>query len=101
VVLAPCGYGIEETRTRALADGVLDELADTPAGRVGAITAVDANAYFSRPGPRVVDGILILVPLLYAGRAEISPTLDDAAFRAAFPPDGGAWTIGRRAQSPQ
>ncbi len=67
----------------------------------GAITAVDANAYFSRPGPRVVDGILLLAPLLHADRRELTPPVDEDAFQAAFPPEAAGWTIGRQVQSPQ
>ena len=36
------------------------EFASTPAARDGAVFAVDATSYFSRPGPRVVDGLEIL-----------------------------------------
>ena len=32
----------------------------TPAARTGAVWAVDASSYFSRPGPRLVDGLDIL-----------------------------------------
>jgi iron complex transport system substrate-binding protein len=33
--------------------------------RLGTVVAVDANAYFSRPGPRVVDGVELLGDLLH------------------------------------
>ena len=36
------------------------EFADTPAARNGNVYAVDATSYFSRPGPRLVDGLEIL-----------------------------------------
>jgi iron complex transport system substrate-binding protein len=47
--------------------------------RRGNVFAVDGSAYFSRPGPRVIDGIEML--------AEI---FDPDAFVEASPP--GAWT---------
>jgi iron complex transport system substrate-binding protein len=100
VVLAPCGYGIEETHERALADGVLAELAETPAGRSGAIYAVDANAYFSRPGPRVVDAVGILATLLRLDQPEAFASAVYVA-RGRDDPVVGSQPLGRRVQSPQ
>ena len=36
------------------------EIADTPAARNGNVFAVDATSFFSRPGPRIVDGLEIV-----------------------------------------
>jgi iron complex transport system substrate-binding protein len=36
-----------------------------PAVRSGHVYLVDANAYFARPGPRLVDGIELLAHLLH------------------------------------
>ena len=61
----PCGFGVE----RSLAE--LDLLArlpgwdDLPAVRAGEVWAVDGNAYFSRPGPRLVDGVELVACLLH------------------------------------
>ena len=52
VIVAPCGYGLEEA-TR-LAVGVLEII---PGARV---VPVDANAYFARPGPRYAEGVEVL-----------------------------------------
>jgi iron complex transport system substrate-binding protein len=59
-VFMPCGYYLEEAEEEA--DGFLNqaEFADTPAARNGNVYAVDATSYFSRPGPRIVDGLEIL-----------------------------------------
>jgi iron complex transport system substrate-binding protein len=54
----------------------MDEL---PAIQRGHLIALDGSSYFSRPGPRVVDGIEML--------AEI---FDPEAFRDISPPTG--WT---------
>ncbi len=80
VVLAPCGFRTDEVVERAAADGVLDALAGTPAADSGRIFAVDANAYLSRPGPRVVDGVALLAALLHPGVAP--PFGDDTAAAA-------------------
>jgi len=41
------------------------EFADTLAARNGNVFAVDATSYFSRPGPRIVDGLEILAWALH------------------------------------
>jgi iron complex transport system substrate-binding protein len=51
VVVAPCGYDVERAFEEAVAFG--DELAALGAR----IVVADAAAWFSRPGPRLVDGL--------------------------------------------
>jgi iron complex transport system substrate-binding protein len=69
VVFMPCGYGL-----KAAADEAKQSLLARPelAG-VGAIVAVDASAFFSRPGPRLVDGVEILAAALHPGRLAPPP----------------------------
>jgi iron complex transport system substrate-binding protein len=65
VVLAPCGYYKEEI-VRALARARLPRgWHELPAAREGNVWAVDATSYFSRPGPRVVEGAEILARILH------------------------------------
>ncbi|HVF57361.1 MAG TPA: cobalamin-binding protein [Pyrinomonadaceae bacterium] len=65
IVLIPCGYYKEDT-VRALADARLPEgWHDLPAVRAGEVWATDATSYFSRPGPRVVDGAEILSRIIH------------------------------------
>lgn len=65
IVLAPCGYYAEDT-LRALMKARLPEGWDElPAVRESNVWAVDATSYFSRPGPRVVDGAEILAHLIH------------------------------------
>jgi iron complex transport system substrate-binding protein len=54
VIIAPCGYALE--RATAEAHMVLDR-DEWQWMRRRTVWAVDANAFVSRPGPRVVDGI--------------------------------------------
>ena len=56
----PCGYGAERAASEAYQ--YADRLA-APAAR-----AVDASSYFSRPGPRLVDGIELLAHVLHPDR---------------------------------
>ena len=56
----PCGYDAEIAHREA--EMHRDELAALGAGEV---VAVDAAAYFSRPGPRIVDGLELLAHILH------------------------------------
>jgi iron complex transport system substrate-binding protein len=62
VVVMPCGYHLAETvgQFREMEKRFPVEWRDLPAVRNGRVYAVDGSAYFSRPGPRVVDGLEIL-----------------------------------------
>ncbi len=65
LILMPCGYDADETRELALTLLPPTTLARLPATERGAIWAVDASSYFSRPGPRIVHGVEILASLLH------------------------------------
>ena len=68
VVCMPCGYDSERSAQEAADHS--ERLASTGASRV---VAVDAAAYFSRPGPRLVDGVELLAHLLHPGRVAPPP----------------------------
>jgi len=65
IVLAPCGYYQQDTLRALEAARLPRGWHDLPAVREGRVWAVDATSYFSRPGPRVVDGAEILARLLH------------------------------------
>ena len=60
IVCAPCGYDLEGSA--ALARKVIDD-GELPLGIP--VWAVDANASFARPGPRLVDGVEALAAILH------------------------------------
>jgi iron complex transport system substrate-binding protein len=60
VVVMPCGY--DAPRAHAEAVTYQRELTALGAQR---IVAVDASAYFSRPGPRLIDGLELLAHILH------------------------------------
>lgn len=62
VIVAPCGYGLARAAEEARALGA-DPAWAWLAGR--AVWALDANAYLSRPGPRLVDGVELLAAILH------------------------------------
>jgi iron complex transport system substrate-binding protein len=68
IVCMPCGYDAE--RSLEEAEAYADELAEIGAKRV---VAVDAAAYFSRPGPRLVDGLELLAHILHPDRVPDAP----------------------------
>ena len=67
VVSMPCGYDAERAHAETVAFG--ERLA--PLG--ARVVAVDAASYFSRPGPRLVDGIELLAHVLHPDRAPAPP----------------------------
>ena len=62
VVVMPCGYHLAETveQFREMEPRFSEEWRELPAVRQRRVYAVDGSAYFSRPGPRVVEGLEIL-----------------------------------------
>ena len=65
LVLIPCGYYTADT-LRQLENTVFPESwNDIPAVRKNEVWALDATSYFSRPGPRVVDGVEILAKIFH------------------------------------
>ena len=68
VVVMPCGYDAERSLEEAYEFG--DELAELGAGK---IVAVDAAAYFSRPGPRLIDGLEVMAHVLHPDRVPEAP----------------------------
>ncbi len=64
--LMPCAC--QTTGARARQIFALPEWSAIPAVRTGRVFAVDANAYFARPGPRVIDGTELLAHLIHPDR---------------------------------
>lgn len=65
VILAPCGYDLDRTLAEVNPLDLSAHLLGTPARQDASVFAVDANASFSRPGPRLVDGVEVLAHLLH------------------------------------
>jgi iron complex transport system substrate-binding protein len=68
VVVMPCGYDADRALDEAYE--YADELESLGAGRV---VAVDAAAYFSRPGPRLIEGLELLGHILHPDRLPEAP----------------------------
>jgi iron complex transport system substrate-binding protein len=68
VVVMPCGFDAEIAHREA--EMHRDRLAAVGAGEV---VAVDAAAYFSRPGPRIIDGLELLAHIIHPERVPEAP----------------------------
>lgn len=65
IVVMPCGYDTERVANEWPSFRPPAGWNELTAVRNGQIFAVDANAYFSRPGPRLADGVAILAHLIH------------------------------------
>lgn len=88
LVLMPCGFDTRRAVEEAAAVTGRAGFGDLPAARSGRVFATDGGAYFSRPGPRLVDGVEILGALLHPGVFPVP--LADAAVRIPLPSGGTA-----------
>ena len=71
VVCMPCGYDLDDSAEQAMLHGEVFELG-VP------VYAVDASGHFSRPGPRLVDGIEQLAQILHP---DLAPEVDTSWVR--------------------
>ena len=70
IVVAPCGYELDDASAQA---ATLVDAGALPDGV--AVWAVDANAAFVRPGPRVVDGVEALAAIAHPDRFDLPEEL--------------------------
>lgn len=64
IFLMPCGYDAAGTRSAWEQAARPDFFEELRAIQHGELIALDGNGYFSRPGPRVIDGIGLLAELI-------------------------------------
>jgi len=67
LVIMPCGFNLEQTMKQiwSIFGYKTSPFFDLPAVRNGRVYAVDANSFFARPGPRVVEGAELLARLIH------------------------------------
>jgi iron complex transport system substrate-binding protein len=66
IVVMPCGFDEEGAKAQIAAIADRPEWRRLRAVRGAQVHPVDANGHFSRPGPRLVDGIEVLAALLHS-----------------------------------
>lgn len=65
VLIMPCGYGADKAAAEFVQAAKPVGWEEIPAIKTQHVYAVDANSYFSRPGPRLADGLELLARLLH------------------------------------
>jgi iron complex transport system substrate-binding protein len=78
LMLMPCGFGAQraaEEWQRAAKPEWIDQL---DAVKRGEVHALDGSSYFSRPGPRVIDGVALLAALFDPEGFELAELPADA-----------------------
>lgn len=65
IVMMPCGYGIARTQKEMKVLENNEKWKSLRAVKKGAVYAVEAGAYFSKPGPRTVTGLEILAKIVH------------------------------------
>jgi iron complex transport system substrate-binding protein len=65
IVLTCCGFGLDRCAAEGHILARLEAVRELPATKSGRIFATDGSAYFSRPGPRIVESLEILAHLIH------------------------------------
>jgi iron complex transport system substrate-binding protein len=88
IVIMPCGFNLQQTmkeiwnsfgRYSPTRSSHAQAFLELPAVREGRVSAVDANSYFARPGPRVIEGAEVLAQIIHPELFEASA--DSASFQ--------------------
>jgi iron complex transport system substrate-binding protein len=70
LIVMPCGFKLKAAADQARTLVRYPGFSELPAFEADRVYAVDANSYFARPGPRVVDGAELLAHLLHPNHVE-------------------------------
>jgi len=71
VLLMPCGYTVERTMEELIRTGHTAEIWGRALTHWPRPFVVDAAAYFSRPSPRLIDGVELLAAILHPGSGRV------------------------------
>ncbi len=89
LVIMPCGFNLQQTMKQiwdvfgkysARRSEHTNVFFGLPAVQSGQVYAVDANSFFARPGPRVIDGAELLTQVINAGLFTNSGLLDYSTY---------------------
>ncbi len=88
IVIMPCGFDADRALHEARHLPALDGWEDLSAVRSGRVWAVDANSHFSRPAPRLVEGVEILArifhPEVFSGDLEAAGAVRFSSARSGI-----------------
>ena len=98
ILIAPCGYSAEQARDEYRNMPLPEQWNVTPAVRNKRVYALEANGYFSRPGPRLATGIEILAKALHPMLA-VSAEAEQAILPVAIGTSNAPVTTARAAST--
>jgi iron complex transport system substrate-binding protein len=90
ILYMPCGYGLTEAVEQLPGLCAAPELRATPAVEMNDVFVTDSSAYFSRSGPRLIDGLEILAGILHP---DLVPPPDATRALRALVNDGEINTV--------
>jgi len=70
IAFMPCGFALAKAQHEATAALQQDRWQQLSAVQTGRVYATDGNAYFNRPGPRLVESLEILAEILHPDLAQ-------------------------------
>jgi len=79
LLLIPCGFDTRRAIKESTPLRTLDGWNELPAVKTGNVYALNGNAYFSRPGPRLVNGLEILARIIHPEKVTENLSMSDAA----------------------
>jgi iron complex transport system substrate-binding protein len=65
IIVCPCGFGLQRAQAEVQSLVQRPGWNSISASKTGRVYALDGNAYFNRPGPRLVDSLELLAKLLH------------------------------------
>ena len=83
ILVSPCGYRAQQARGEYHAMSHSEEWSALPAVQHGSVYALEANSYFSRPGPRLIAGIEALAKIFHPA-ISVSSEAESAALPIAL-----------------
>jgi iron complex transport system substrate-binding protein len=86
LIISPCGFNLPVASEQALQLFARPGWSELPAVRQNRVYAVDANSYFARPGPRLIEGVMLLAHLIHPELCEWTGPKE--AFRSIREPRG-------------
>ena len=78
ILLMPCGFDVRRAVKESTPLRNLNGWNDLPAVKTGNVYALNGSAYFSRPGPRLINGLEILARIIHPDPVAWSTTSTDA-----------------------
>lgn len=65
IIIMPCGFGVERTLSEIDLLLTVPQVRQLPAFASGHVFVVDGSSYYSRAGPRLIDGVELLARLIH------------------------------------